>query len=120
MRFALLAFVLCSSSALAQSGDGCTSRCGDTMMSCTNRCDPTAAKCTERCIKSMDNCNARCATTGHAGGQPNEMPKKCLGVNGKPMPCPDPAHDKPKPVKNKNDGPDPGAKEWLKKQGAKG
>ena len=83
MRTCLLTLMLVSSGAWAQ--DACTDRCGAEISNCIGKCAGDA-RCSNGCTKRLSDCMGRCDQKPAKGAS---KAKKCMGANGKNVPCPD-------------------------------
>jgi hypothetical protein len=111
MKTCLLGAFLFASATWAQ--DACSEKCSNTMTTCIGSCGGEQ-RCSTGCTDHMQSCMASC------GQRPQKMtqnrPKKCIGANGKNMPCPE-AKEPPRPPKNTEDNevyPNQAAKDLAK------
>lgn len=111
MKTCLLGVFLFASGAWAQ--DACAEKCSTTMTTCIGSCG-NEERCANNCTNHMQSCMTHCSQKPQKMAQ--NKSKKCVGANGKNMPCPD-YKEPPRPAKNSDDNevyPNKAAKDLAK------
>jgi hypothetical protein len=86
MRPFLLGLTLSlAGSGAAWAQDACADKCTSSLPPCISKCEG-AQRCSSNCTNQLSACMTRCNQKPQKSASKS---KKCLGANGKSMPCPD-------------------------------